>query len=757
MIISYIIKSFSFIFFITGLPISFVFSNYINRLQIKLIENFYKTDSRILADDLNRIISDVISETTLSTILSFEYLTFDEFVFLSEIETQKPGVNNIALLEYISKSQIPNVEKDFLNIYNTTINVRAIPPAELGNSSWVLYYINPIDLSFVGLTLDSNEKIRPKLEETFTYKRKTVITDLLMMDDGEIGIAIFEPIMGNYSSVSILASVRRYKDLFVNTTTEFFEKYPQSNVRFVIDNVTVYDSLLNCMQYDVNQDRINSYEEGDLKFEMKSIINNIYVIVSTSNIKLSNVVYLTIMISMISIILLFILLILIVNHWRTTTKEQLYFNNCFISKMSHELKTLMNGVLGSCDLLLHEDNNDTQLCKLKTIKSCGKTLVRLVDDVIDLCHINSNNFEIHREYVDIKDIFINVLDDTWNSYMFANCSFKDVSLNFLIEKDIPSKIKSDGKRISQVLCNLVSNSIKYTNSGNINVTLMSEFDGNDTYLHLNVSDTGIGMDKNKLSKLFDNFSLSDVNNSKNLGLGMKLSKKLCDKLGCTITCKSTLNIGTSISVKFLMTLLEGCLFTKDQFLKIYECSREDVSEFKESQEYKPIEQFSIFKPIKEEFPILIVDDVKLNRKIMAKYIRDLGFKIETSSDGKCALNKCKSRKYSMIMMDISMPVMGGIESLDNIKKSTINKETPVVFVTAEVINRKSEVKKKFPDIDLISKPVDRESIQNTIKKNIIDSKTRRESLLTEIGSNSLRNIRDSITTKRDSIVNVLEV
>ena len=718
---------FCILFVLCGIISSIFFSKYLSKIQIDKLNDLYVSDARAVSIAMGDILDRTVLPTTLARVMEFEYPTYDKFVSISDIDSHLPGVNHVAVLEYLPTSQHKKVEDDFISIYNMSISVRSIPPTTFGFYSWIIYYMNPFDLDFIGLEINSIPSVSLKLEETRIEKKMTVMTDITMIDNGELAIATFQPILGKYSSISILTSVRRYTDLFREIVGVFLDEYHDSIIRVVIKNKTVFDSSAIVLTYDPQNDNYDMIEDDDIVFESMSV----KIIISSTKAEPHLFISISIIVAFMMAVLLLSVLLLTINHSRIKKTTQLTFNNRFISTMSHEAKTLMNGILGMCDLLLH-DGRETEDRKLKIIRSCGRTLMRLVDDVIDLSHINNNTLEIHKEYVDIKDMMIDVIDSTWDSYMAdIDQAGKEICLDVLIEENTPSKIISDGKRIAQVLTNIISNSLKYTQSGNIKVELKNELDTPERYLHILVSDTGIGMDSSKVSSLFQEFSIEAVkNDDKSMGLGMKLTKKICDNLGCIISCESVIGTGTSFNLRFLMDMIDGCIFTTERYTKTYESmSNDENSRNSENSD----------KPEDIDHPILIVDDVKLNRTIMSKHVRNLGFKIETSVNGKCALEMCQNKKYSMIMMDISMPIMDGVESLKNIRASSMNKETPAIFVTADVVHRKSQASKLFPQTDLMTKPINADGIKKTIEKHVLkiespdESNFKRDSILTRTG------------------------
>ena len=682
---------------IGGILSSIQLSKTINKYQIEKNKELYNNDVQSLSKELFNILNNAKMETTLASILNENYPSREQFDRFSKIDVKLPGVRNIVLLEYVLNNNFPIVEKDIFNIYNKNITIRPVPTNEtmpkneIGLDSWVIYYSFPFDEKIVGIDLNTLGSLRESLDNVVIEKRIQIVNDLRMID-GNIGMATFQPIKSIYNNVSILSMVRRYKDLFNGPMEQFINTHSGSIIKILYEENVVYDSstFLN------NNIPKHESKKNDIVFD---ITNDTSIVVQEIDFKEHTIVGELIITFGTIITLLLTCIILVVDCYRSKSTKRMRETNQFISIVSHESKTKMNGILGMCEIILQEEilrpNTENNI---KIIRACGKTLMRTINDTIDDSLIKIGKLKINKTLIDIKETLLDVIDDTWDSYTTdSQDSEKNISIILKIQKDTPLEILSDRKRLGQILCNILLNSLKFTKEGNVRIIINKNRIKDKEYIEIVIIDTGMGMNTKKLYQSYENYD------SNGMEIGIKISSNIAKHLGHELKYESIEGLGTKCTI-LIPNNSEKQEKMKELFVKSY-TKKGNYTEVINSDGYSGEENDKI---------VLIVDDVALNRTILKRHVENLGIQTETSCNGMDALEKCKEKKYSIIMMDISMPVMNGIDSLELIQKESLNQNTPSVFISAESYKGVQKTRQRFPETEFMIKPVSADEIKRYI-------------------------------------------
>lgn len=369
----------------------------------------------------------------------------------------------------------------------------------------------------------------------------------------------------------------------------------------------------------------------------------------------------------------------------------------FISNVTHELRTPLYGVVGLTSLLLKSnDLSEADNKFLKSLKYSGDYLLNLVNDILQIGKMESHKVELKNVSVNLKVLIENIIDSF--EYRLQETNNK---IQITLEDNIPQFIKCDNVRLSQILINLIGNSIKFTENGKIDVRVeLVNMNNKDVHLKFVVEDNGPGIPKEKHQRIFENFSQLDENHNVNYqgtGLGLSIVKNLVELFNGNIKLESELGKGSAFS--FDIT------FEIDNEAKI------------ESTEKKTKGKTV---PINGNYKILVAEDNKINQIVTQNVLQKGNFECEIVQNGLEALNAVKSKTYDLILMDINMPIMGGNEATKEIRKFDSN--IPIVALTAADIE---EVKKDFKSIgynDIITKPFDNYEFYQTITTNIQQSK-----------------------------------
>ncbi|MEP2024743.1 MAG: 7TM diverse intracellular signaling domain-containing protein [Reichenbachiella sp.] len=352
----------------------------------------------------------------------------------------------------------------------------------------------------------------------------------------------------------------------------------------------------------------------------------------------------------------------------------------FLSVMSHEIRTPMNAVIGTIHLLLDENPKKAQLEHLKTLKFSSENLLILINDILDYSKVESGNVQLEHIDFHLREL-TKGLGNTYEQKAAEN----GVKFNILIDHNIPSMLKGDPARLTQILNNLISNALKFTTSGEIKllIHLLARSNGR-VKLEFAVEDTGIGISKDKLKLIFESFTQAHADTTRKYGgtgLGLAITKKLIKLFDSQIFVKSKVNKGS----KFFFSL-----FMEEAAHANAAIELDDVM-------------------MKEEVKgkrVLVVDDNEINLMMAKKFLDKWGLICEVVTSGQDALIKVFDTDYDLILMDLQMPEMDGYEVTSTIRSldNTDLKNIPIVAVSADTYDN---VKIKIAKVgmnDFLSKP-----------------------------------------------------
>jgi PAS domain S-box-containing protein len=379
---------------------------------------------------------------------------------------------------------------------------------------------------------------------------------------------------------------------------------------------------------------------------------------------------------------------------RQKAEEAAQSKQLFMSTMSHEIRTPLNEVIGITNLLLQGSPREDQMDYIKALKFSGNHLLTLVNDVLDYNKMESGRIIFEQTQFNLSDF----LDEIMRSYSFRS---KAKNLGFDIKKanDLPIEVIGDPIRLNQILSNLLSNALKFTIHGSIQV-LVSELDRteNQSKLEFIVTDTGIGIPKDKHTFIFDSFTQASTDTTRHFGgtgLGLAICKKLVELQGGTITIESEPDKGST----FRFVLSFGISDKRMQ-----------------SQNAEAPESFSGL----EGKRILVAEDNKINFFVANKFLIGWGISVTHAENGQIALDILEKEDFDLILMDLHMPVMDGIEATRIIRKSENQKikDIPIVALTAAIM---SESHDKIEDLkinDYVLKPFKPHDLFERILKHI---------------------------------------
>ncbi len=363
----------------------------------------------------------------------------------------------------------------------------------------------------------------------------------------------------------------------------------------------------------------------------------------------------------------------------------------FLSVMSHEIRTPMNAIIGTTHLLLEEDPRKGQLENLNSLKYAADSLVQLINDILDLNKIESGKIQLENSEFDFPSLVHNI-----NVLFQSKAQEKDIDFRVNIAKGIDRYLQGDPGRLSQVLNNLISNAIKFTNEGRVVLRIYPESENEKSIdLCFEVADTGVGIPQDKLEAIFETFTQATSSTTRKFGgtgLGLTISKRLLELQESNIRVESELGKGSTFSF---------CL----SFEKIVD--QNSARRSKERIEYLPLEGLNV----------LVVDDNVMNRVVLEQFLQKWQVKFKSVEGGKEALDIIEQESFNLILLDIQMPEMDGYEVTRIIRESPgKNRSIPIVALSADIYSNVNDKIVASGMDDFVSKPFKPEELYSILQK-----------------------------------------
>ena len=365
----------------------------------------------------------------------------------------------------------------------------------------------------------------------------------------------------------------------------------------------------------------------------------------------------------------------------------------FLANMSHEIRTPMNAIFGFADILESHLEDEKCLEYLQAIKTSGKTLLNLINDILDLSKIEAGKLELKYAPCNFKAI-VKDIEKIFAQEMHK----KKLEFKVSIDEQLPETLMLDDLRIRQIFLNLIGNAVKFTDQGGITIEVSSSFGDkldSSVNLQIKVIDTGVGIPDQQIESIFESFTQGEgnpvVSTAVGTGLGLSITKRLVGMMGGRIWAQSEIGKGSVFNIA-----LKG--------VEVSAITCEDPT----------IEESEVtLGPAK----VLIVDDLILNRSLLREFLKDHNLLIIEACDGEEAIKIAKKERPHLILMDLKMPKVDGFEASKFLKQDPDTKHIPILVVTASVVNGMEGEVLKVCD-EFVRKPVNRLKLLNIMKKHL---------------------------------------
>ncbi|MCH5257811.1 MAG: response regulator [Lachnospiraceae bacterium] len=372
----------------------------------------------------------------------------------------------------------------------------------------------------------------------------------------------------------------------------------------------------------------------------------------------------------------------------------------FLSNMSHEIRTPINAILGMNEMILREYTDSQLLTYAGNIQNSGRTLLTLINDILDMSKIESGKMEIIPTEYKLADLLL----DLWN-VIYLKAKDKNLTLSFTLDETMPGTLYGDDVRVKQIIVNLLTNAVKYTPKGSVKLNASYENQVEDMItLIVSVQDTGIGIKEEDMGKLFENFQRLDEDKNRHIegtGLGMSITTMLLKMMDGDISVESVYQEGSTFTVRIPQKVVNN----------------EPVGDFesiRNSQPQTSVKHYDTFEA--PEANIMVVDDNHMNLVVFTSFLKRTKMNIVTAESGRKCLELVKEQPFHIIFMDHMMPEMDGVETFHEIRKlkGSPNENTPVIALTANAVAGAREYFIEEGFTDFLSKPVDSIKLEQMI-------------------------------------------
>jgi len=367
----------------------------------------------------------------------------------------------------------------------------------------------------------------------------------------------------------------------------------------------------------------------------------------------------------------------------------------FLANMSHEIRTPLTAIIGFAEASLDKEQTlEERLDALKIIVKSGRHLLQIINDILDLSKVEAHKLVIERLPISPIQILTEV-----ESIVKIHALEKNLDFRIIYFFPLPTKIYSDPIRIKQILLNLCNNAIKFTQSGHVNLHVSCNLDTQS--LIFDIIDTGVGLSEEQIQKIFTPFTQADDSTTRKFGgtgLGLSLSMQLSKMLGGNLSVNSEQGVGSTFTA-----IIDIGEIDAEQLIHQHSELPSTKSQTNIPATYIPLSGH-----------VLIADDIAENQKLITMYLNKMGISTTVVNNGKSAIEEAESGSYDLIIMDIRMPILDGLEATTQLRKKGFT--TPIIALTANAFKEDKEQCISAGFTDYLLKPIDRGKLNNTLAK-----------------------------------------
>jgi PAS domain S-box-containing protein len=398
---------------------------------------------------------------------------------------------------------------------------------------------------------------------------------------------------------------------------------------------------------------------------------------------------------------------------KNVSKKALLAKDTFLTNVSHEIRTPMNAVVGFAELLAETNLNVVQQEFVSNIQTSGDRLMRIINDILDLSEMKKDRRKIKWLPFDLR----NNLKQAY-SLLKAKAMERNLEFNLFLDIDLPEKVGGDAEKLNQILVNLIENAIKFTEKGTVTVSVKVIEETDEKYkLRFSVSDTGIGIPKEKLSDVFEYFSQVDDSVTRRFGgtgLGLSIVKKNVELMQGEVQVSSQLGGGSDFFVlldfekEMNPALGEAIAIPKiaNQFEKTTVNKVEKATEVETEIAVKPV-------TVDKKISVLLCEDNILNQHLIKNIIRKFGYKLDIANNGQEGITLLEQNQYDVILMDIQMPIKDGYETAIHIRKE-LKLDVPIIAMTANFLEGEQQKCLEKGMNSYLSKPFKQQDLHEKI-------------------------------------------
>ena len=372
----------------------------------------------------------------------------------------------------------------------------------------------------------------------------------------------------------------------------------------------------------------------------------------------------------------------------------------FLAQMSHEIRTPINAVLGMNEMILRESSDENILDYAGNIQSAGKTLLSLINSILDFSKIEDGKMEIIQVRYDIASLINNLVNS-----IAERAREKSLEFDVDVDEKLPSVLFGDDVRITQVIMNLLTNAVKYTEEGKVTLSIKEGArDAEAVYLDVQVKDTGIGIKKEDMGKLFESFERLEEKRNRNIegtGLGMSIVTKLLAMMGSELHVESVYGEGSVFSFRLKQSIVDA----------------QPIGDYAKRLERSKGQSENATHLYAPEAKVLVVDDNEMNRKVAKNLMKLNGIVPDQASSGMEAIEMIEKNTYDIVFLDHMMPKMDGIETLEKLNEEhLIGEDMTMIALTANAVVGAKEIYLKAGFDDYLSKPIEVDKLEGKLAK-----------------------------------------